>query len=215
MKKALIVGAAKIIASESLKKHQYDFIIAADGGYKELIKENIEPDMLIGDFDTLDTHLIQNPKSIKQLNPIKDDPDTFYAVKYLLQHGYEEIHFMGCLGGKIEHTIGNIQILSYLKDRKINGYLYSEDMSKTVFMLDNESYQFKKNVQGMVSIFSYTPECMNVSISNMKYNLNHAILTSSVPLGISNEFLVHKEKLGSVSVEKGRLLIIAPTESVF
>ena len=95
MKKALIVGAAKIIASESLKKHQYDFIIAADGGYKELIKENIEPDMLIGDFDTLDTHLIQNPKSIKQLNPIKDDTDTFYAVKYLLQHGYEEIHFMG------------------------------------------------------------------------------------------------------------------------
>lgn len=215
MKKALIVGAAKITAIDCLKNRHFDFIIAADGGYRELRKEGIEPDVLIGDFDTLDTNLIQKPKSIKQLNPIKDDTDTFYAVKYLLQLGFDEIHFLGCMGGKIEHSIGNIQILSYLKDRDIDGYLYSEDLSQTIFMLENASFRFKKNVKGMVSVFSYTPECQGVSISNMKYNLDHAVLTSSIPLGVSNEFLLDKETTGTVSVEKGRLLIIAPTESVF
>ena len=214
-KKALIVGASKITAKDFLKGKDFDIIVAADGGYRYCLEEKREPDILIGDFDTLDTSLIRSPKSIKKLNPIKDDTDTFFAVKLLLEKGYDEIHLLGCLGGKIEHTLGNIQILSYLKDRNIQGYLYSEDASQVVFMLENDSIHFKKNVKGMVSVFSYTPKCENVSIFNMKYNLDHAELTSSIPLGVSNEFLLDRKETGLITTEKGRLLIIAPTESVF
>ena len=214
-KKALIIGASEISKKGFLKETEFDCIVAADGGYRYCLKEGKEPDFLIGDFDTLDTSLIRNPKSIKKLNPIKDDTDTFYAVKFLLEQGYEEIHFLGCLGGKIEHTLGNIQILSYLKDHNRNGFLYSEDCSTVIFMLENDSITFKKDVKGMVSVFSYTTTCEGVSISNMKYPLDHATMTSSIPLGVSNEFLVGKEALGTISIEKGRLLIVAPTESMF
>lgn len=214
-KKAIIIGASKNTSSDFLKKHTDEFIIAADGGYQLCRKENIEPDILIGDFDTLDTSLIQHPKSITKLNPIKDDTDTFFAVKYLLEKGYDEIHFYGCLGGKLEHTIGNIQILSYLLNHNAKGYLHSEDDSQVTFMIENDSFEFKKNVKGMVSIFSYTEEANDVTIEHMKYNLSHGKLDQSFPLGVSNEFLTNEKETGKVSVANGKLLIIAPADSVF
>lgn len=213
MKKAIIVGASRIIDSSFLDGIGNTFLVAADGGYLECLKHQIEPDILIGDFDTLDYTKKKKPKSLIKLNPIKDDTDTFYAVKLLLEKGFDEIHLYGCLGGKIEHTIGNIQILSYLKDRKIKAYLHSEDDRNVLFMLEEESFTFKTRKEGMLSIFSYTDKAENVTIKNLKYNIENTELTSSIPLGISNEFIDCNQN-GFISVGKGRLLIIAPKDSV-
>lgn len=213
-KKAVIIGASTIVNHNVLSNYLDSFIIACDKGYEECLKENIEPDILIGDFDTLDTSLIKNPKSTIKLNPIKDDTDTFFAVKYLLEKGFNEIHFFGCLGNKIDHTIGNIQILSYLKDNNVNGYLHSEDDSQIIFMLKNESFSFKKNLKGMVSIFSFTNISKNVTIKNMKYNIENYKLSSSIPLGVSNEIILDSKDNGYVSVEEGKLLVIGPKDSI-
>lgn len=213
MKKAIIIGASKILDSSFLDERKDAFLVAADGGYLECLKHNIEPDILIGDFDTLDYDRKKQPKSLIRLSPIKDDTDTFYAVKLLLEKGFDEIHLYGCLGGKIEHTIGNIQILSYLKDRKINAYLHSEDDRTVLFMLEDENFTFKKRKEGMLSVFSYNEKAENVTIKNLKYNIENTVLTSSIPLGISNEF-IDENKNGFISVGKGKLLIIAPKDSV-
>lgn len=211
---AIIIGASKIKNHQILNNYRDAFIIACDKGYEECLKENIEPDILIGDFDTLDISLIKNPKSIIKLNPIKDDTDTFYAVKYLIKNGYDEIHFFGCLGNKFDHTIGNIQILSYLKDNNIKGFLHSEDDSTITFMIKDEKFEFKSNPKGMVSIFSYTEICHGVTIENMKYNIKNYKLTNSIPLGISNEFIFNSLSKGKVEVKKGKILIIGPKESI-
>ena len=213
-KKAIIIGASETKKHTIFDEYKDCFIIACDKGYEECLKENIEPDILIGDFDTLNTSLIQNPKATIKLNPIKDDTDTFYAVKYLLNENFYEIHFFGCLGNKLDHTIGNIQILSFLKDNNINGYLHSEDDATITFMIKNESFEFKKNLKGMVSIFSYTEHSKGVTIQNMKYNIKDYELSNSIPLGISNEFIVDSNSNGKVDVKDGKLLIIGPKESI-
>jgi thiamine pyrophosphokinase len=210
--RAVIIGASAILDTSFLRTIGKDFLtVACDGGYYHFLREQAEPDLLIGDFDTLDETLVKNPGKIYKLNPIKDDTDTFWAVKFLLSEGYREIHFYGCLGQKIEHTLGNIQLLSYLSEKGIRGYLHTPDDSEVLFMLSSSYVTFRKEAHGKISVLSYDGVAHGVSETNLRYPLNKADLTSSVPLGVSNEFI---GKEATVSVENGRLLIIAPKDSL-
>lgn len=215
MKKAIIIGASSIgDSSFLLQKDSSSLFVACDGGYKHFLNNNIEPDILVGDFDTFDETKIRNPKKIIKLNPIKDDTDTFFIVKYLLEQGYQEFHFYGCYGKKLDHTLANIQILSYLKDKSAAGYLYSEDNKDVVFMLDGgEKITFFEHMNGRLSVFSYSESCEGVNESNLKYTLKDASLNHSVAIGISNEF-IDSDKEPIISVVKGRLLLLVPSSSI-
>ncbi len=209
--RACIIGASSIIDPRFLKNLDKDFLlVACDGGYYHFLKEKLEPDILVGDFDTLDENEIKNPGVISKLNPIKDDTDTFWAIKYLISKGYQEIRFYGCLGQKLDHTLANIQLLAYLKDNKVKAYLYTPDNSSVLFLLRNESISFKKEAKGKLSVFSYGKEANGVYETNLKYTLNNATLTDSVPLGISNEFI---RQTATLTVKEGTLLVMAPTNS--
>lgn len=215
MKKAVIVGTSFWKDSFLLKNPDSDCLyVACDGGYRYFLDNGIEPDILVGDFDTLDQKLIQSPKITIKLNPIKDDTDSFYIVKTLLDQGYQEFHFYGCYGGKLDHTLANIQILSYLKDKQAKGYLYSEDNSQVLFMLDSNEYvTFRKEAKGKLSVFSYSPICEGVCESNLKYTLENATLDYSVALGISNEF-INTDSRPVIRLKSGRLLLIVPSDSI-
>lgn len=211
---AIFGGSSVLDVSFLPKLKESFFTIACDSGYLHFLKAKIEPDLLVGDFDTLDQSVIKNPGMIIKLNPIKDDTDVFWAVKYALDHGVTRIELYGCLGQKLDHTIGNIQILSYLKDQGIQGYLYTPDNENVAFILENESLTFKPNSTGSLSVFSYNGKALGVSETNLKYTLDHQELSNSVPLGVSNEFIPQNPHPATVSVENGRLLIVAPRSSL-
>ncbi|MFA6829717.1 MAG: thiamine diphosphokinase [Bacilli bacterium] len=190
------------------------YTVACDSGYYHFLKAECEPDSLVGDFDTLNQSMIKTPGNIIKLNPIKDDTDVFFAVKNLVSRGYKNIHLFGCLGQKIDHTIGNIQILSYLKDQGINSYLYTADNENVLFILNNEEFHFRLGSQGRISVFSLDNEAKGVDEKNLKYTLNNAVLSNSVPLGVSNEFIPQSPKEAVISVKEGKLLIFSPIDSL-
>ncbi len=46
---------------------------------------------------------------------MKDDTDTQYAARWLLEQGYDEITLLGALGGaRLEHTLANLATGLYL-----------------------------------------------------------------------------------------------------
>lgn len=212
MKKVCLVGASIILDSSFLHERKKDcFLVACDGGYKHFLKEKIEPDLLVGDFDTFKSEQIQNPKEVIRLNPVKDDTDTFHALEVLLKEGYDTFYLYGCLGGRIEHTIANIQVLSYLLDHKARGFLYSEDLKSVVALLENGTLKFEKGHFGLVSVFSYRGTCKGVTEEGLKYSLKDYDMDDSLPtLGVSNELL---GEAASISVREGRLLVVAPSDS--
>lgn len=209
MKKALIIGAGPISNSAFLHDVKDMFSIACDGGYLAYQKEGIEPDLFIGDFDTLSPSIINHPKEIITLNQIKDDTDTLFAIKTALERGYDTFYIYGCLGGKIEHSIANIQLLSYLENHHAKGYLFSEDQQTVLFTLSNESITFSKEAKGYISVFSLTDKTVDVSEYNLKYTLVKHELSSSFPLGISNEFI--ENKAAKIEAGDGILLIVCPS----
>lgn len=204
MKKALLLGASPILDSSFLRNYSNEdyLFVAIDGGYNIFLKEDIEPDILIGDFDTLNKQLIRSPKTIIELNPMKDDTDTFYIIKKLINDGFKEFYIYGCLGGKLDHTIANIQLLRYLSSLNIKSYMFQDD--SVLFTLTHEDKLFKENNSGLVSIFALS-STTKLSLSNFKYNLDSYTMTNDVPLGISNEFI--KSKQASIKIHEGTALI--------
>ena len=107
------------------------------------------------------------------------------------------------MGKRLEHSIANIQVLSYLKDHNSNGYLI--DLNKVIRVIKNEKISFDSSYKGYVSIFSLYTKSSGVTLRNLKYELDNYDLYENFPLGIDNEFI---EKESSIEVKDGKLLII-------
>ena len=108
-----------------------DYVIAADAGYKYLLEAGITPDMVVGDFDTL--KYVPDHPNIVQLKPEKDITDTWEAVTKGFEKGYKEFHLYACMGGRVEHSIANFQLLSHIAEEGGRGYLYDDRSILTKF----------------------------------------------------------------------------------
>ena len=60
-----------------------DFVIAADAGYEICLKEGLQPDLLLGDFDSMEPPA--NFAQVRRLPVEKDDTDTLAALKVGLE----------------------------------------------------------------------------------------------------------------------------------
>lgn len=203
MKNCYIVAAGEAsLLPENLGAD--DFLIAADGGLEVLIKNNIKPNLILGDFDSLG----YKPEGAEVLElPIeKDDTDTLAAIKYAIKKGAEHIFIYGGTGGRTDHTIANLQALSYIAKNNIEGFLVSEKEIFTV--IENKSITFSEKALGNISVFSLSERSKGVNIKGLYYELSDAVLENSYPLGVSNSF---KGEEACVSVEDGSLLIVFST----
>ncbi len=195
-----IIGAGEC-SRLLLQLKDEDYVIAVDGGYE--YAKDYRIDLVVGDFDSLG-YVPHHPNVIK-LMPEKDDTDMLVAIKEGLEAGYKTFHIYGGCGGRIDHTIANIQHLTYLAEHEARGYLYGSESVMTV--ISNGSMSFPADAAGYVSVFAYGNEAKGVDLIGLKYPLNNATLDHSYPLGVSNEFIGEE---ASVSVREGKLLIVFP-----
>ncbi len=174
-------------------------VIAADGGYNNLLSSGIIPDLIIGDFDSLSSV----PKNVKALKlPVeKDDTDTLFAVKYAIDKGADAIVIFGGMGGRIDHTVANLQTLFYAAEKGVPTYLVAENQIATAVL---SSIKLPRKKNGNVGVLCFGEMAEGVTVKGLKYTLDDATLTNSFPLGVSNSFI---GKAATVSVKKGKLLV--------
>ncbi len=180
-----------------------DIVIAADAGVTYLDESGIVADLIIGDFDTL--RYIPSQPNVIILRAEKDDTDMFAAIREGIKLGYEVFYVYCGTGGRIDHTIANLQILAYLSEHKKQGYLFDRDNIVTI--ISNSKISFKEISSGYVSVFSYSEKAEGVFLQGLKYELENSVLVNTFPLGVSNEFIGKKS---NISVKCGMLLIVFP-----
>lgn len=206
--KCIVIGAGDLTIGE-IAVGEDDLVIAVDGGLGYCGLLGLEPDLIIGDFDSVTEQEAQAvqlleqqiPDRIHRLPVEKDDTDMLAALKEGLKLGYRDFRIYAGTGGRFDHTLANIQCLLYLKNRDAVGYLV--DGGGMMLVVKNESVQFKKGLEGYLSLFSLVEESRGVSIKGMKYELENAVITNAFPIGISNEFI---DKEATISVEEGCLV---------
>ena len=186
---------------------QNDFVIAADGGFRYLEKLGIDPDLVLGDFDSLGAPP-QHPR-VMLVQSEKDDTNTMLAVKEALARGYHTILIYGALGGpRIDHTLANIQTLQYAARRGAQAYLIGRGAVITSIM--NGTLHFSENFRGFISVFCGGDMARGVYLRGLKYPLTDAVLTCDVPLGVSNEFC---GKPATVEVKDGVIVVTWQAEN--
>ena len=202
-RRCVIVGGAAIDNYEFVKSclRYGDFFVFCDSGLKHMDVLGVQADLIVGDFDSHENpHL---PAETIVLPCEKDDTDTVYAVKEAVKRGFSEFLLIGTVGGRLDHTLGNVSILLYLdsigkKAQMIDDYSEMEIVSKEpAFIEDRYAYFSLLNITGLAE---------GVTIRDAKYPLENASITCEYQYGISNEPL--PGKTARVSVDNGRLLLI-------
>lgn len=189
-----------------------DLVIAADAGYRACQTAGITPDLLLGDFDSMD----QPPDFSNVLrSPVeKDDTDTMLAIKNALEKGCGEVYLYGGTGGaRLDHTLANLQSLLYLRRRGARGWMYDRDFLWTV--IENETLTVERTVEwGLLSAFCLGADASGVDEEGVQYPLKNAVLTAEFPLGVSNHIL---EPRARISVRQGALAVgwqLPPAETL-
>ena len=197
-----IVGAMSLTPALRPYPTAEDYVIAADRGYDSLMAYGVVPDLAVGDFDSLG-YQPDHPNVI-QLPVEKDDTDMVYALRKGLELGYRRFVLLGGVGGRLEHTLANLQLLDWLTGQGGQGFLAGEKTVATAIR-GPASLTFPAAMSGYLSAFCNSGTAEGVTLENLKFPLEHSTLTSSFPLGVSNQFLGQSAR---VSVEKGSLLLI-------
>lgn len=177
-----------------------DLVIAADGGLVHTQKLGVEPDVILGDFDSLG----YVPQSANVFPVEKDDTDAMLAVRRGLELGYRDFVLYGSLDGpRLDHTVANFQTLEFLAEHGARGILVGAETLVTV--VRNGSLTFPGGKEGTISAFSLTGQARGVTLEGLYYPLNGGTLTCGFPLGASNHFTGRQ---ATISVEEGSLLLI-------
>lgn len=196
---SIICGAPDAFLPDKLDKPE-GLIICADKGLDHALSAGITPDIIVGDFDSAKN---DPPAGIRVIRaqPEKDDTDTILACETAISEGCDEIRLYCALGGRIDHTIANIQTLELLRRRGVDGMIIGRQ--ERIYLLHERERQIPR-FRGYVSVFSYGETCI-VSEYGMKYGIVRYRLDNGYPLGVSNEVA---EDFGRIIVHGGTALIV-------
>ena len=203
MGRCVIVGGADInnYAFIREKLRADDYVIFCDSGLKHLETLQVQPSLIVGDFDShenphLDVETIVLPCE-------KDDTDTVYAVKEALKRGYDNFLLIGVVGARLDHTLGNVSILLYLDSLNKKGCII-DDYSE-MEIVSNEPVSIS-NRYSFFSLLNITGCAKGITITGAKYPLVDGKISCEYQYGVSNE--VSPGQVAVVSVKEGKLLLI-------
>ncbi len=203
MKRCVVIGAVDIGFDAKKLIRDTDFVICADRGWQNAVKQGIRPDMIVGDFDS-SPYPENMDASVTVLPVVKDDTDTFYIARYIVENGYTDVLMLGLIGGKrIEHTIANIQTLVYFAQNRINAT--AMDRYSQLMVIKDGIVCLPDMADKFFSLFSMGDKAEGVSIKGAKYPLDNYTLSNFYPIGISNEFIGEDVE---ISVKNGSVLLV-------
>ena len=185
-----------------------DFIVAADRGYAHCRSMGIKPQLLLGDFDSYEGSINEDCPVLTY--PVeKDDTDTMLAIKVALEKGFKELLLLGMCGGRLDHTIANIQSVVYAAKHGANAAIMDEDVYITAVCGGQElSVPYREGF--VLSVFAHSDVCKGVTLQNLYYPLEDGELQNTFPLGVSNHFLPNQD--AKISLTEGIAVVICSRE---
>ena len=106
--------------------------IGVDRGVMYLIERSLPIYAAFGDFDSISETELQAMEEktgiIKRFKPEKDETDMELALLWAIKEGATTIRLFGATGGRLDHTIANLQLL--LREALDNKHIQLEIIDK-------------------------------------------------------------------------------------
>ena len=184
--------------------------IGVDRGVIYLMEQSILIEAAFGDFDSVTDEewqeIEESSSIIKRFKPEKDETDMELAMQWAIDQGATNIKLFGATGGRMDHSIANLQLL--LRETKRNEGVQIEiiDRQNKIKIVSAGTYQIEKEADfPYISFFPYSTNIVGLTLEGFKYPLIRKELPTSSTLCISNELI---RETGTFSFTKGILMVI-------
>lgn len=158
-------------------------------------------------MDSIDGEMMAELKqrgcSFKAYPAEKDELDLELAMDGAIKAGAREIILLGATGGRLDHTLANVQLLLEPAKKGIQAVML--DTEHRIFLVTKD---MPGQVGGRGRTFSALPlttRVQGVTEIGVRWELNKALFEVGKPYGVSNIVVGDK---GLITVERGVLLII-------
>jgi thiamine pyrophosphokinase len=188
-----------------------DVIIGVDRAAHWLIAHGIVPRHAVGDFDSTSKKefevIKKYVKYIQTFPAEKDFIDTELALTLAFTYKPQEIIIFGGLGSRVDHSLAVVMLLEKCRARGIAAFVKGEGNSvtmcgrgRTIFMSRAE-YTY-------LSVIPVTNSVI-LSLSGLKYPLDHFVMHRGQSVGVSNEFAARRAE---ITIHKGKALVIQSSD---
>lgn len=175
-------------------------LFCADGGAKKALELNYVPKEVWGDFDSLEQTYIDLLKNknviIKKFNKDKDFTDGELLISYVKTLNYDEIYVIGGFGGRIDHTLTNINLIF-----KYSNIVFIDKHEKLFLVPSN--FILKNNLNRRISFIPFSDTIENLTLEGFLYPLKNHTLKRGDSTCLSN--IITTER-ASISFSSGKLL---------
>ncbi|PIE61595.1 MAG: thiamine diphosphokinase [Desulfobacterales bacterium] len=205
--KCIIAGSGQFTPTEAILSQikSADLILAADGGAVHLQRNDIIPDMIIGDLDSISDEVQQfyadRQVPIKTYPTRKDQTDTALCIDYAATLGCTHITLIGVTGQRLDHTLANILLLRRMVGLGIEARII--DAHNEIYLVLSDL-----KIMGMpgelLSIIPVSEHVTGLTLEGLEYPLKNADLCMGTTLGISNCFTA---TCATVHIDSGALIV--------
>lgn len=208
-KKTVVIVAGGNVDTKLLENYlnTNTYIIGADKGLEYLEQLGIKPDFALGDFDSASFQIRESyiaDERTMVLNPMKDYTDSHVALMHALEQKPECIYIFGATGSRIDHMLGNIQLLYQARLADVDAFMI--DSTNKIQLIDNEC-TIKKDTQygKYVSVIPFGQRVSGIDMQGFVYELKDATISQGETIGISNEI---REEEGHITIRDGYLIVL-------
>jgi thiamine pyrophosphokinase len=191
-------------------KHEEACLICADSGAEAALAWGLQPDLIIGDMDSISLETLSYFRSQSGIEILiasaeKDETDLELAIYAALKRGAKQITIIGGLGGRFDHTLGNLYLLAMPQLQNVLTMMVSENENITLLRGGNGSYTLHGKKGDTVSLLPFNGDAEGINLTNFYYPLKNETLFFGPGRGISN---VLTKNIGEIDFKKGLLLVV-------
>ncbi|WP_257350138.1 thiamine diphosphokinase [Pseudalkalibacillus decolorationis] len=204
----IVAGGPEQLLPE-LYRSDNDVYIGVDEGTKFLYNRNITPNAAFGDFDSISevelSTIINNQKvQTFTFDREKDMTDLELAVRWAIKQRPELIILYGVTGGRLDHELINIQMLTLGLDHGIEMKII--DIQNEIILLNPGTYTVKPDDELFyISFLPFSDLVKGITLTGFRYPLLDTDLRFGSTLCISNELVTKK---GTYSFDDGILMMV-------
>jgi thiamine pyrophosphokinase len=171
-----------------------DCVIAADSGLDVCISAHLEPDLVVGDFDSVrHDSLVSVPEDkILQYPEEKDYTDTELAIEFALHRGAQKIVLAGGGAGRLDHLLA-VRAL-FERENPIHEW---HTANESVFLVPaGHSLHFSAPTHVIVSVFPLSGGARGMRSRGLKWPLD-GLVWDCGHFGVSNRTVMPHVEIAS------------------
>ncbi|HEY4540383.1 MAG TPA: thiamine diphosphokinase [Faecalibacter sp.] len=176
----------------------YDKIYCTDGSYTYLQQHGIQPDVLSGDFDSINLKSVEH--SLRIVNtPNQNYTDFEKAMQIIVDDGYKTVDVYGASGMQQDHFMGNLNAAYKFKPKlKITFF----DNYSTYYFLEHQTSL--KDVLGKTISLLPFPYAQGITTKGLQYPLQDDALDLTGMIGTRNKAIAPQVE---ITFKEGELIL--------